>query len=151
MCKNSIIKENLINEYLESTGGNYIIIPEHSNGVISAKVIDLTFENIDILTGLDIDSKNKKSKLRGKKSYKAFNSIKALSYIGLEFLESDLEAEFKANKVAKTGLNRGNLFEKRIKEFFGQEFHLDNKSHKLGGDLELDGVQYQIKYYRFSM
>ena len=52
-----------------------------------------------------------------------------------------LEAETKNSKY-----NRGEIFEKLITEYFGQEWEKDNIPFTQAGDIEIDGIAYQIKY-----
>lgn len=48
--------------------------------------------------------------------------------------------------VAETKYNRGEVFEKLITEFYGQEWHKDNVPFTKGGDLTVDGIAFQVKY-----
>ena len=50
-------------------------------------------------------------------------------------------AEFKACKY-----NRGEVFEKLMTEFYGQTWIKDSVPFTEAGDIEIDGVAYQIKY-----
>lgn len=42
--------------------------------------------------------------------------------------------------------NRGEVFEKLVTEFFGQEWEKDNVPYTEAGDIEVKGIAYQIKY-----
>lgn len=53
------------------------------------------------------------------------------------------EAETKASKY-----NRGEIFEKMITEYFGQEWTKDNVPFTEDGDITVDGIAYQIKYQK---
>lgn len=44
--------------------------------------------------------------------------------------------------------NRGEIFEKLVTEYFGQTWVKDNVPFTQAGDIEVDGVAYQIKYDR---
>ena len=42
--------------------------------------------------------------------------------------------------------NRGEVFEKLVTEFYGQEWEKDNVPFTKDGDITVDGIAYQIKY-----
>lgn len=42
--------------------------------------------------------------------------------------------------------NRGQIFEKLVTEYYGQKWQADNLEFWEGGDLEVDGKAYQIKF-----
>jgi len=44
--------------------------------------------------------------------------------------------------------NKGETFEKMVTEYFGQEWVKDNVPFTKAGDIEVDGIAYQIKYQR---
>jgi len=44
--------------------------------------------------------------------------------------------------------NRGEVFEKLVTESFGQEWEKDNLPFTEGGDIEVNGIAYQIKFQR---
>ena len=48
--------------------------------------------------------------------------------------------------VNDTIYNRGEIFEKLVTEFFGQIWEKDNVPFTQGGDLEVDGIAYQLKF-----
>lgn len=50
------------------------------------------------------------------------------------------------NEVAESKYNRGEIFEKRITEFFGQTWTKDNTSFEKAGDIEVLGVAIQVKF-----
>ena len=56
------------------------------------------------------------------------------------------ELERVAREEVGKQTNRGIAFEKLVTEYFGQEWHKDNTSFALAGDIELNGKSYQIKY-----
>lgn len=57
-------------------------------------------------------------------------------------------AEYFEKLVANSKYNRGEIFEKLITEAAGQEWHKDNIPYTVAGDIEIDGIAYQIKYER---
>lgn len=59
------------------------------------------------------------------------------------------EFEELAKKVGGNGRsNRGLALEKLITEYFGQEWHADSKKFTESGDIEINGVSYQIKGHK---
>lgn len=48
--------------------------------------------------------------------------------------------------VADSIYNRGEIFEKMVTEFYGQEWEKDDIPFTEAGDIEVDGIAYQIKY-----
>ena len=47
---------------------------------------------------------------------------------------------------ASVKYNRGEVFEKLVTEYYGQEWEKDNIPFTQAGDIEVEGVAYQIKY-----
>lgn len=52
--------------------------------------------------------------------------------------------------VESTRWNRGQIFEKLVTEKAGQSWKADNIPFTKAGDIEIDGVAYQIKYQKAS-
>ena len=50
--------------------------------------------------------------------------------------------------VAESKYNNGEIFEKMVTEYFGQVWEKDNIPYTEAGDIEVDGVAYQVKYER---
>ncbi len=48
-------------------------------------------------------------------------------------------------------LNRGHAVEFKLCERWGLTWRFDNSSHKVKGDISLDGVQYQVKWQNASL
>ena len=55
-------------------------------------------------------------------------------------------SKFFDEECANCKYNRGEVFEKMVTEFFGQEWTKDNVPFTKGGDIEVNGRPYQIKY-----
>ena len=55
-------------------------------------------------------------------------------------------AEYFNAELSATKYNAGELFEKLVTESYGQTWVKDNVPFTAGGDIEVDGVAYQIKY-----
>ena len=49
-------------------------------------------------------------------------------------------------QVENSKYNKGEIFEKFITEYFGQKWEKDNIPFTEAGDIEINGVAYQIKY-----
>ena len=56
--------------------------------------------------------------------------------------------KFFEEQVAESIYNRGEVFEKMVTEHFGQEWKKDDIPFTLAGDIEVDGVAYQIKFQK---
>ena len=48
--------------------------------------------------------------------------------------------------VETTKYNKGEIFEKLITEYFGMKWEKDNVPFTEGGDIEINGKAFQIKY-----
>lgn len=56
--------------------------------------------------------------------------------------------KFFNDQVAESKYNNGEIFEKMVTEYFGQVWVKDNVPFTEAGDIETDGVAYQIKYQK---
>ena len=56
--------------------------------------------------------------------------------------------KFLNEQVAESKYNNGEIFEKMVTEYFGQVWVKDNVPFTEAGDIETDGVAYQIKYQK---
>lgn len=54
--------------------------------------------------------------------------------------------DFFNDMVLGSVYNKGEVFEKLVTEYFGQEWTKDNVPYTEAGDITVDGVDYQIKY-----
>ena len=50
--------------------------------------------------------------------------------------------------VANSKYNRGEIFEKLVTEYFGQVWVKDNIPFTEAGDIEVNGISYQIKFQK---
>ncbi len=55
---------------------------------------------------------------------------------------------FFESEVANSIYNRGEIFEKMVTEYFGQEWEKDNVPFTEDGDITVDGIAYQIKFQK---
>ena len=56
--------------------------------------------------------------------------------------------EYFESEVANSKYNRGEIFEKMMTEYFGQEWIKDRVPFTEDGDITVDGVAYQIKFQK---
>ena len=56
--------------------------------------------------------------------------------------------KFFNEQVAESKYNNGEIFEKMVTEYFGQVWVKDNIPFTEAGDIQTDGVAYQIKYQK---
>ena len=56
--------------------------------------------------------------------------------------------KFFEEQVASTKYNKGEIFEKMVTEYFGQEWEKDNVPFTEDGDITVNGVAYQIKFQK---
>lgn len=54
--------------------------------------------------------------------------------------------KFFNEQVANSKYNKGEIFEKMVTEYFGQVWEKDNVPFTKAGDIEVDGIAYQIKF-----
>ncbi|MBR3673862.1 MAG: hypothetical protein IKN65_06260 [Clostridia bacterium] len=57
-------------------------------------------------------------------------------------------SEYFKTEVANSIYNNGEIFEKLVTEKFGQVWEKDNIPYTEAGDIEVDGVAYQIKFQK---
>lgn len=57
-------------------------------------------------------------------------------------------AEYFEELVSESKYNRGEIFEKLVTESYGQVWTKDNVPFTEAGDIEVDGIAYQIKYQK---
>lgn len=55
-------------------------------------------------------------------------------------------AEYFADCVENSIYNKGEIFEKLVTEYYGQDWKKDNVPFTVDGDLTVDGTAYQIKF-----
>lgn len=104
----------------------------------------MAFTEADILPAilmLDKASRNAGYSLR----FKPNNAIKVALLPNAELLCS---VKFLENMVANTIYNRGEIFEKLVTERYGQAWEKDHVPFNEAGDIEINGIAYQIKYQK---
>lgn len=137
---NTTIFNTLINGYNAlSFTHNYIFGFEYK-GVVYATTV--TAEVLPYILKLDKASRGAGYALRF--SPTAEQKIFLLSK-GAEVICS---SEYFKTVVASSIYNNGEIFEKLVTEKFGQVWEKDNLPYTEGGDIEVDGVAYQIKFQK---
>lgn len=56
--------------------------------------------------------------------------------------------KFFNEQVFESKYNNGEIFEKMVTEYFGQEWHKDNVPFTKDGDITVNGIAYQIKFQK---
>ena len=108
------------------------------NGSIYFVVVEAAM--LDHLTKLDKASRGAGYSLRFKPNKAQKNLMMSL---GTKVLCSE---KFFDELVEMSKYNRGEIFEKLITEYFGQTWVKDNIPYTEAGDIEVDGIAYQIKF-----
>lgn len=136
---NPAIFEMLLNIYNSNAYTNKYIIGFPYKGVVYFGFINA--EQFDRFLILDKASKNQGYTIR----FMPRNEQK-LALLTLANMQPLMSEKYFEECVADSKYNRGELFEKAITEKFGQEWVKDNVPFNVAGDIEIDGVPYQIKY-----
>lgn len=130
--------ETLINRYNKVSFAHNYILGFSDNGKIYAVITDETI--LPLVCKLDKGSRNNGNSLRFIPTKKQKVILKSLNPICITSVDnfSKLLQSFKYNK--------GELFEKLITEFFGQEWKKDFIPFTQAGDIIVNNVSYQIKF-----
>ena len=135
--KNPTIFNQLISNYNEfSFTHNYVFGFEYKGNIY------YTFENSEILPFvlcLDSASRGAGYSLR----FKPTNEQKILLLQNAKVLCS---ADFFKNEVTSSIYNAGEIFEKLFTEMNNQKWEKDNVPFTKAGDIEINGIAYQIKF-----
>ena len=97
-------------------------------------------EIVDLVTKLDKASRGQGYALR----YKPTKGQKAI--LMAENMTALCSVKFFDDMVAESKYNKGEIFEKLVTEYFGQEWEKDSVPFTEAGDIEVNGIAYQIKY-----
>ena len=95
---------------------------------------------VDAVTCLDSASRGAGYALR----FKPNKAQKAV--LMAENMTPICSVKFFDDMVKESKYNKGEIFEKLVTEFFGQVWEKDSVPFTEAGDIEVDGVAYQIKY-----
>ena len=116
---------------------NYIFGFNYKGNVYMVKT---TSKILAYVLKLDKASRGKGYSLR----FKPNNTIREM--LLAEGAELICSVEMFKSLVADSKYNKGEIFERLVTEWFGQEWEKDNVPFTDDGDLTVDGIAYQIKY-----
>lgn len=136
--KNTELKKTLITFYNENAFTHRYILGFRMNGNICFTVT--TGETLDLVTKLEKASRGAGYALRFKPNKAQKNLMVSLN---AEVLCSE---KFFDELCEMSKYNKGEIFEKLITEHFGQVWTKDNIPFTEAGDIEVDGIAYQVKF-----
>lgn len=138
MVNTEVIKK-MLQDYYNNTAftDKYILVYTYG-GVVYMTLT--TREVVDRVTCLDKASRGAGYALR----FKPNNAQKVM--LLAEDATALCSAELFNYMVTNSIYNRGEIAEKIVTEYFGQKWEKDNIPYTEAGDIEVDGVAYQIKY-----
>ena len=134
----TVVFENLIQRYNEKSFTHNYIYGFHFQNVVY--MVKATAEIMPYILKLDKASRGAGYSLRFKPT--VAQKVLLLSK-GAEVLCSK---EFFEETVAESKYNKGEIFEKMVTEKFGQIWTKDSIPFTEAGDIEIEGIAYQIKY-----
>ena len=135
---NEVIKKMLQDGYNEVAFTDKYILVYTFKGTVFFTVCDS--ELVDRVTCLDRASRGAGFALR----FKPNTSQKML--LMAENCTALCSVKFFDETVSGCKYNRGEIAEKLVTEYFGQEWEKDNIPFTEAGDIEIDGIAYQIKF-----
>lgn len=137
--KNLELFITLLNHYNElAYTHNYIFGFEYDNNIY---YINADNKYLDIMLTLDKASRGAGYSIR----FKPTNKIKQLMFTMFNPILL-CSKEFFKEQFENTKYNKGELFEKMITELNGLEWKKDNNDFTTSGDMEVNGIAYQIKF-----
>ena len=135
---NTALFATMINRYNEvAFTHNYIFGFNYKGNVYMVKT---TSKVLAYVLKLDKASRGKGYSLR----FKPNNKIREM--LLAEGAELICSVEMFKSLVADSKYNKGEIFERLVTEWYGQEWEKDNVPFTDDGDLTVDGIAYQIKY-----
>ena len=136
--KNLTILNLLTNKYHE-----HAFAKDYMLGFVYANVVYLTICDFNVcrqVISLDKASRGAGYAIRFKP-----NRDKKV-YLLTQNTKPICSVEYFKGLVANSKYNRGEIFEKLVTEMFGQKWEKDNVPFTIAGDIEVDGIPYQIKF-----
>lgn len=134
-----MIKKALVDGYKEIAYTDKYIY-----GFFDKKVVYVVFSDdstLDAVTKLDTSSDKTGYSLR----FTPNKFQKEILKMGGKYFPL-CSKEFFLNECKKSIYNKGRVFEKMVTEYYGQEWGWDKVPFTEAGDIEIDGVVYQIKF-----
>lgn len=135
---NEVVKKMLQDGYNNVAFTDKYIMAYQFKGTVYFTIADRHL--VDRVTCLDRASRGQGFSLR----FKPNNSQKIL--LMSENCTPLCSTKFFDDMVADTVYNRGEIAEKLVTEYFGQVWEKDNIPFTEAGDIEVNGIAYQIKY-----
>lgn len=135
---NTTMFHKMITEYDNASYTHNYIFGFSDRGIIYLAIADSSI--LPYVCKLDVASRNAGYSLRFKPSKTQKEFLKQFSLIPI------CSCEAFENLFANSKYNRGEIFEKLVTEYFGQIWEKDNVPFTEAGDIEVDGIAYQIKY-----
>lgn len=135
---NTTVFQNLIKNYNELSYTHNYMFGYSDNGTIYCAIG--TADALPYVCTLDRASRGAGFALRYKPTKNQKSFLRTLPTFAL------CSKEFFDLSVNSCKYNAGEVFEKMVTEYFGQEWKKDNVPFTDDGDLTVDGVAYQIKY-----
>ena len=137
-------------EYYNTTFTHNYVIGAKKNGMVIAYLITLNFEALCMFFASFTTSRGytvaRYSSNKKKIQYLEENCIQRVELIDLETFENSRRVRVNAKGKEYTE-NRGEYFEYLVSQFFGVEQNdVANLKHTEGGDIEINGIAYQVKY-----
>ena len=135
---NLTVFNKMINQYNRLSFTHNYIFGFADRGTIYAVVTNSSV--LPLVCCLDISSRNGGYSLR-------FKPTKAQKEFLKTFQMKAICSEKYFEEIAKNSkYNRGEIFEKMVTEFVGQEWKKDNVPFTKDGDITINGIAYQIKF-----
>ena len=138
---NANILHNLISFYSDRAYTDNYIFGFTMAGMIYMVTINHADDVLPYIMTLDKASRGQGYALR-------FKPTKAQKTVLMEsgYVEAICSVEFFEECVENSKYNRGEIFEKMVTESFGQDWEKDNVPYTDAGDVEVNGIAYQIKF-----
>ena len=141
---NSAILEMLLEQYNTLAYTDKYIIGFPSKGVVYYGFI--TAEKLDRFFALGMASRGRGYIIR----FIPRNDQK-LALLTLANMKPLMSAKYFDTLCAESKYNRGEIFEKAVTELFGQAWEKDSVPFDKAGDIEIEGVPYQINFASASL
>ena len=136
--KNTEMFRFLISNYHALSATDNYIYGFTFNGMVYAVFTD--HKTLAMLCTLDKASRGAGYALR----FKPNKAVKAM----LMAMNPELicSVDYFNGLVAESRYNKGEIFEKLMTEYFGQTWEKDSVPFTVQGDINVDGIEYQVKY-----
>ena len=141
MTNKGQIQQMLTDQYTALAGAHKYIFGFTMKGVVYMAIVDESV--LPYVIKLDVASRGKGYCLR-------FRPTTAQKMTLMTYATPLCSEAFFNSVYASSKYNKGEIFEKLVTEYFGQVWHKDSVPFTQCGDINVDGVEYQIKYQNAS-